>query len=121
MQRSVISAKNEFTAGMPDGLFPNQKSQFRCILEVLAMEDVSTCYYLVAYFTTIWYILWPLGIFYGPLVHFSSIDLLYILRNIWQPWFTAFLQADNLCIIMTIKARKLLFFWIAWMKATLMT
>jgi hypothetical protein len=26
-----------------------------------------------------------------------------------------------LCIIMTIKARKLLFFWIAWMKATLMT
>jgi hypothetical protein len=31
----------------------------------------------VVYFTTIWYILWPFNIFYGPLVYFSRFGMLY--------------------------------------------
>jgi hypothetical protein len=40
-----------YLPGLPDGLFSNQKSKFREILEGLVMEDV--------------------GIFYGHLVHFT--------------------------------------------------
>jgi hypothetical protein len=45
-------------AGLPDGLFSNQKSQFGEILECLRLEK---------------YILWPFGIFYWDLVHFMVI------------------------------------------------
>jgi hypothetical protein len=42
--------------GCHDGIFSNQKSQFRYILEVLKMEDFGIFYgHLV--------ILWPFGIF----------------------------------------------------------
>jgi hypothetical protein len=41
------------------------------------MEDVGTFYDRLVYFTTIWYILWPFGIFYGHLVYFSHFGLLY--------------------------------------------
>jgi hypothetical protein len=53
-------------AGLPDGLFSNQKSQFGYILEGLAMENLGIFYehlvYLFyghwKYFMAIWYILW---------------------------------------------------------------
>jgi hypothetical protein len=40
-----------------------------------AMEDVGICYGHLAYFTTIWYILWPFGMFYGYLVYFSRFGM----------------------------------------------
>jgi hypothetical protein len=41
------------------------------------MDVVGIFYGHVAYFTSIWYILWPFGIFYGHLVYFSHFGLLY--------------------------------------------
>jgi hypothetical protein len=46
-------------------------------LEGLAIEDVGVFYGHLAYFTAIWYILWPFGIFYGHLVYFSRFGMLY--------------------------------------------
>jgi hypothetical protein len=57
-------------AGLPDGIFSNQKSQFGSILKSLTMKDVDlfyghliyftanwyTCYDHLAYFVVIWYI-----------------------------------------------------------------
>jgi hypothetical protein len=34
------------------------------------MEDVGIIYDHLVYFTTIWYIFWPFGIFFGRLVYF---------------------------------------------------
>jgi hypothetical protein len=50
-------------SGLPDGIFPNQKSHFGYILEDLAMEDVGA-------FMAIWSIMLPFGICYGYLVYF---------------------------------------------------
>jgi hypothetical protein len=44
---------------VPDGLFSYQKSQFGYILEGLGMENV--------------------GIFYGPLVHFTAIWYVFVI------------------------------------------
>jgi hypothetical protein len=44
-------------AGLPDGIFSNQKYQFGKILEGLLMEDVGAFYCHLVYFTTIWSIL----------------------------------------------------------------
>jgi hypothetical protein len=41
------------------------------------MEDVRTFYGHLVYFTSIWYTLWPLGIFYGQLGYFSRFGMLY--------------------------------------------
>jgi hypothetical protein len=35
------------------------------------MEDVGIFYVIFVYFTSVWYTLWPFGIFYGYLVIFS--------------------------------------------------
>jgi hypothetical protein len=51
-----------FYAGLPDGIFKNQKSQNGSILEGLAIDDVCIFYGHVFYFVAIWYILWPFGI-----------------------------------------------------------
>jgi hypothetical protein len=40
-------------------------------LEDLAIEDVFFVFY--GYFTAIWYIVWPFGIFYGHLVYLSPL------------------------------------------------
>jgi hypothetical protein len=48
-------------AGLPDGLFSNQKSQFGKILEGLRMENAGKLYCNLEYFTVICYILWPFG------------------------------------------------------------
>jgi hypothetical protein len=60
-------------SGLPDGTFSNKISQFWLILEGLAMEHVGTCYVHLVYFTSMWYTLWPFGIFYGHLVYFVAI------------------------------------------------
>jgi hypothetical protein len=49
--------RNGFQAGLPDGLFSNQKSQFGYILEGLAMENLGLFYDHLVYFITIWSIL----------------------------------------------------------------
>jgi hypothetical protein len=43
--------RNDFQAGLPDGLFSNKKSQFGKILEGLRLEKMFT------YFMAIWNIL----------------------------------------------------------------
>jgi hypothetical protein len=40
------------------------------------MEDVAICGHLVNY-PAIWHILWPFGIFYPVLVHFTRFGMLY--------------------------------------------
>jgi hypothetical protein len=51
--------------GLPNGLFSNQKSQFKLILEGLRLENV--------YFMAIWNILQKFGIFYNHLVYFFPV------------------------------------------------
>jgi hypothetical protein len=58
---------------LPDGIFPNQKSQFGLILQALAMEDVGIFYGNLDYFTAIWSILRPFGISCGHWVDFIFI------------------------------------------------
>jgi hypothetical protein len=60
-------------AGLPDGIFSNQKSKFGYFLKCLAMEDVGIFYGQSVYFTAICYTLWTFGIFSGQLVYFSPI------------------------------------------------
>jgi hypothetical protein len=58
-------------AGLPDGLFSNQKSKFGYILKGLAMEDDGIFYGHLVHFTVFCYILWAFGIVRGNLVYFS--------------------------------------------------
>jgi hypothetical protein len=48
-------------AGLPDGLFSNQKSQFGYIWEGLRIENAGLFYGHLEYFTVIWYIKRPFG------------------------------------------------------------
>jgi hypothetical protein len=75
-----------YIAGLPDGLFSNQKSQFWKILVGLAKENLGIFYEHLVYFTAIGNILWPFGIFCGPLVYFSLFWYV-VPRKIWQPWY----------------------------------
>jgi hypothetical protein len=45
------------------------------------MEDVGTYNGHLVYFTVIWYILWPLGIFSGYFVDFSLFGMLYLEKS----------------------------------------
>jgi hypothetical protein len=67
-------------AGLPDGIFSNQKSQFGCIFQGLGMENVGT----YMYFMVIWYILLPFGTFCGLLTNFSRIWYVVPIK-IWPP------------------------------------
>jgi hypothetical protein len=60
---------NEVQAGLPDGIFSNQKSQFGKNLECLAMKDVGKFNSQLVYFTGISYIVCTFGIFCD---HFSK-------------------------------------------------
>jgi hypothetical protein len=60
------SQKRWTYAGLPDGIFSNQKSQFGYILECLVMEDVGKFYGLSS-------ILLPFRIFYWHLVYFVDV------------------------------------------------
>jgi hypothetical protein len=71
-------------AGLPDGIFSNQKSQFGQILEGLEMENVGIFYGYLENITAIWYILWP----FGKLViiwYFFSQFWFIVSKKIWQP------------------------------------
>jgi hypothetical protein len=48
---------NYLGAGLPDGLFSNQKSKFGKILEGVSMEDVGIFYGHLVHFTVFYYIL----------------------------------------------------------------
>jgi hypothetical protein len=60
---------NKSPAGLPDGLFSNQKYQFGLILEGLRMENVDIYigifYGHLGYFMTIWYIYCSFSTFYS--------------------------------------------------------
>jgi hypothetical protein len=58
---SLIDLSYLTGAGLPDGIFPNQKSQFGKILEGLRMENVGIFYGHLVNFTAIWYMLWQFG------------------------------------------------------------
>jgi hypothetical protein len=64
-------------AGLPDGIFSNQKSQFGLILECLAMEDVGAFYGHSVNSPAFWHILWPFYLFCGHLVNFPRFGMLY--------------------------------------------
>jgi hypothetical protein len=66
----ITSVGLSFPAGLPDGLFSNQKSKFGKILEGLAMEDVVIFYGHLVHFTVFCYILLTFGKVCGNLVHF---------------------------------------------------
>jgi hypothetical protein len=58
------------TAGLPDGLFSNRKTQLGSILEGLVNENAYIFYDHLDYFMAIWYKLWPFGVVCGHLVYF---------------------------------------------------
>jgi hypothetical protein len=65
-----------YRAGLPDGLFSNQKSKSGYILEGLAMEDVGT------------YILWTLRPFYGLLLYLWTFGIVrVILAYLFPFWY----------------------------------
>jgi hypothetical protein len=82
------------TAGLPDGLFPYQKSQFRYIFENLGVENVGMFYGYLIYLKAIWLISWAFGIFCGHLVYFSLFWYV-VPRKIWQPCSTAEFPCKN--------------------------
>jgi SOS-response transcriptional repressor LexA len=58
-------ALQQTPAGLPDGIFSSQKSQFWLLLEGLAMEDVGIFHGHLVHFPAVWYILWAFNIFCG--------------------------------------------------------
>jgi hypothetical protein len=72
-------------AGLPDGLFSNQKSQFWSNLEGLGMEKVVIFFDHLEDFMAIWYKLWSFGKVCGLLVYFLRFGM-FGPRKIWQPW-----------------------------------
>jgi hypothetical protein len=68
-------------AGLPDGVFSHQKSQFGQFFEGLKMEKIGVFYDLLEYITDVWYILWPCG----NLVAIFSPHFVYCVKKIWQP------------------------------------
>jgi hypothetical protein len=73
-----------YQAGLPDGLFSNQKSQFGYILEGLGIENVIIFCDHLDYFMAIRYNLWQFGTACGHLVYFSHFGM-FGPRKIWQP------------------------------------
>jgi hypothetical protein len=61
-------------AGLPDGLFSYQKSQFGYILDGLGMEIVGIFYEHFEYYMRIWYILRHIGIVCDHLVYFPPFE-----------------------------------------------
>jgi hypothetical protein len=75
---TYIAIKVWHEAGLPDGTFSNQNSQFGYILEGLAVEEV-------VYFMAIRSIIRPFGIFCVHLVYFVSIWYILLLLDIFFP------------------------------------
>jgi hypothetical protein len=59
-----------FKAGLPDGIFSNQKSQFDYILRASDWKFLVNNYGRSEYWIIIWNILWPFGLFCGLLIYF---------------------------------------------------
>jgi hypothetical protein len=84
-------------AGLPDGLFSNQKSKFGKNLEGLAMEHVGIFYGHLVHFTVFCYILWTFGmysswgfgIFFPVLVFCTEINLASLRRSLHAKVFLA--------------------------------
>jgi hypothetical protein len=72
-------------AGLPNGLFSNQKSLFWKKLDGIGIENVVIFNYLWEFFTAIWYYLQPFGIVCGHLVYIFRFGM-FGPRKIWQPW-----------------------------------
>jgi hypothetical protein len=68
---------NAWEAGLPDGMFSNQKSHFVYISVGLGMENVCIFYGRLEYLTSIWYFVWPFGTFCGQLVYIFRFGMLW--------------------------------------------
>jgi hypothetical protein len=60
-------------AGLPDGIFSYQKSEFGYILNGPGMDFAGIFYGQWVYFAPIGYVSWPFGIFLGRLVHIFTV------------------------------------------------
>jgi hypothetical protein len=72
-------------AGLPDGLFSNQKSQFGNTFQGIRLENVEIFYGRLEHFMNIRDILPTFGIFCVHLVHFFQLWY-HAPRKMWQPW-----------------------------------
>jgi hypothetical protein len=66
LQKIASPGKSKLRAGLPDGLFSNQKSHFGLIFEGLRLENVDIFYGHLEYLRNFW-------IFYDHWVHFVII------------------------------------------------
>jgi hypothetical protein len=71
-------------AGLPDGIFLNQKSKIGYILEGLGIDNVGILCGHFEYFKTIWYISWPFGIFSPVLVCCTKKNLATLIRSAFE-------------------------------------
>jgi hypothetical protein len=86
--QTLLPTKGEIQAGLPDGLFSNQKYQFGLILQGLRLENIDIFsghleyfYRHLGYFMITGYILCSFGTFFPVLVSCT--------KKIWQPWIQA--------------------------------
>jgi hypothetical protein len=77
---NLVSGSNQLRAGLPDGLFSNQKNPQ--ILEGLAVEDVGIFYGHLVHFTVFCYILWTFDIVRGNLVYFFPVLVFCTKKNL---------------------------------------
>jgi hypothetical protein len=76
--------------GLPDGIFSNQKFKFYGHLVYFTaiwsiLQPFGLFYIHLVYFTAIWYILCTFGMYCGNLVYFIPFWYV-VLVKIWQPW-----------------------------------
>jgi hypothetical protein len=82
-----VRVKKGLRAGLPDGLFSDQKSQFLVYIFFvgLGMENLGIFYIYSGTFESILRILPPVGMFCGNLVYFPHFWYVAPMK-IWQPW-----------------------------------
>jgi hypothetical protein len=88
------------------------QTKFGSNLEGLAMEDVGILY--LVYFTAIWYILQPFGIFYSQLVYFTAIWYIFWLFGIFSGYVVYFLVIWYIFCIFGIFSVYLVYFLYIW-------
>jgi hypothetical protein len=77
MGTKIYNREWKFIPGLPDGFVSNQKYQFGQILEGLTLENVDIFNGHLEYFTDIWDILWPFGIFAFTWYIFFGFGIMY--------------------------------------------
>jgi hypothetical protein len=83
-------------AGLPDGIFSNQKSKLCNFWRVLQWKMLV--YYMEiwsTYFTAIWYTFWTFGLFYSRLVYFRDIRYISWYFGIFCPRFGMLYQEKS--------------------------